>query len=52
MVNGGCGDLVAGIRRIWAGELDEDELCDELDREDSLIVGGDFTAVEIPPNPP
>jgi tetratricopeptide (TPR) repeat protein len=39
MVNGGYGDLVVGIRRIWAGERDEDELCDELDLEDSLIVG-------------
>jgi tetratricopeptide (TPR) repeat protein len=39
LVERGYGDLVAGIRRIWAGERDEDELCDELDREDSLIVG-------------
>jgi hypothetical protein len=31
--------VVAEIRRIWAGEWDEDDLCDELDYQDSLIVG-------------
>ena len=35
----GWGDLVAAIRRILAGERNEDELCWELDRIDSLIVG-------------
>jgi len=35
----GWGNLVAAIRRILAGERDEDELCWELDRIDSLIVG-------------
>jgi tetratricopeptide (TPR) repeat protein len=39
LVKGGYGNLVEAIQRIWSGVRDEDELCDELDREDSLIVG-------------
>ena len=35
----GWGDLVAAIRQILAGERSEDEVCWELDRIDSLIVG-------------
>ena len=35
----GWGDLVAAIRQILAGERSEDEVCWDLDRIDSLIVG-------------
>ena len=35
----GWGDLVAAIRRILAGEREEEELCLDLDGIDSLIVG-------------
>jgi tetratricopeptide (TPR) repeat protein len=35
----GWGDLVAALRRLLAGERDENELCEDLDGIDSLIVG-------------
>jgi hypothetical protein len=38
LVERGFGDLVAGIRRVWAGERDEDELCNELDYLQGTIV--------------
>ncbi|MBC6435812.1 hypothetical protein FM036_42115 [Nostoc sp. HG1] len=37
-VKNGWGNLIAAIRRILAGERDENILCEQLDLEDSMII--------------
>jgi hypothetical protein len=40
--------LVGAIRRILAGERDEDALCDALDSEDSMVVDATLRGLEDP----